>query len=74
MPAGLEPVTLCKVSYLRPVENCPVYTEYFKKEDSQPDRLCPIHKGTIRQVVERSFQGAIHALGRKLRGLFGRPE
>src|SRR5206468_2050265 len=30
MPAGLRAEELCSVSYLRPVEGCPVYREYFK--------------------------------------------
>jgi hypothetical protein len=39
-------VELCRVSYLRPVEECPTYFEYFKEGDSVPDGLCPVHRGT----------------------------
>ena len=42
VPAGLHEEQLCRVSYLRPVEGCPVYTEYFKDGDDVPSRLCPI--------------------------------
>jgi hypothetical protein len=58
------------VSYLKPVESCPVYTEYFKDGDDIPSRLCPIHKGTVKQQIRRAVQGIFSALGRKLRGIF----
>ena len=45
VPAGLHEEQLCRVSYLRPVEGCPVYTEYFKEGDDVPSRLCPVHGG-----------------------------
>ena len=67
---GLQEVQLCKVSYLKPVESCPVYTEYFKDGDDIPSRLCPIHKGTVKQQIRRAVQGIFSALGRKLRGIF----
>ena len=35
-PSGLQEVPLCRVSYLRPVEGCPIYTEYFKPDDEAP--------------------------------------
>ncbi|HEY3381533.1 MAG TPA: PBP1A family penicillin-binding protein [Vicinamibacterales bacterium] len=70
-PAGLEEVALCRVSYLRPVEGCPTYTEYFKPGDDTPTRLCPVHSGSIRQRVERAIGGFIETLGQKLRDLLG---
>jgi len=69
-PPDLEEVQLCKVSYLKPVEGCPVYTEYFKKGDSIPTRLCPIHQGTVKQQIKRAVQGFFSGLGRKLKGIF----
>jgi penicillin-binding protein 1A len=69
-PDGLEEVQLCKVSYLKPVEGCPVYTEYFKKGDDIPSRLCPIHEGSVKQQIRRAVQGFFSALGRKLKGIF----
>jgi len=69
-PDGLDEVQLCSVSYLKPVESCPVYTEYFKKGDDIPSRLCPIHQGTVKQQIHRAMQGIFSALGRKLKGIF----
>ena len=69
-PDGLHEVQLCKVSYLRPVETCPVYTEYFKDGDQIPSRLCPIHQGTMKQDFRRAVQGFFSGLGKKLKGIF----
>ncbi len=69
-PDGLEEVQLCSVSYLKPVEECPVYTEYFKEGDDIPTRLCPIHHGTVKQQIRRAMQGLLSSLGRKLKGIF----
>jgi 1A family penicillin-binding protein len=70
VPDDLEEVQLCKVSYLRPVEGCPVYTEYFKKGDAIPSQLCPIHQGSVKQQLKRAVQGFFAGLGRKLKGIF----
>ncbi len=70
VPAGLHGEQLCHVSYLRPVEECPVYIEYFKENDDVPSRLCPIHRGTVKQRVRRAFEGFLSGLGRKLKGIF----
>jgi penicillin-binding protein 1A len=70
VPDGLEEVQLCSVSYLKPVEECPVYTEYFKEGDDIPSRLCPIHEGTVKQQIKRAVQGFLGALGRRLKGIF----
>jgi penicillin-binding protein 1A len=69
-PAGLREVELCRVSYLRPVENCPTYVEYFKQGDEVPSRLCPIHRGSFKQEVRRAVGGLLSNLGRKLRDIF----
>jgi 1A family penicillin-binding protein len=69
-PGGLREEAICRVSYLRPVDGCPVYTEYFKEGDPLPSRTCPVHRGSLRQRVERAVEGAFRALGRKLRGIF----
>ncbi|HWR53927.1 MAG TPA: PBP1A family penicillin-binding protein, partial [Bryobacteraceae bacterium] len=45
VPAGMKAEQLCRVSYLQPMEDCPVYTEYFKDGDDVPSRLCPVHSG-----------------------------
>jgi 1A family penicillin-binding protein len=67
---GLRDEVLCRVSYLRPVEGCPVYTEYFKEEDIIPGRLCPIHEGTVKQRVRRAIEGVFSGIGKKIRGIF----
>jgi 1A family penicillin-binding protein len=69
-PSGLKEVQLCNVSYLKPVEGCPVYTEYFKEDDDVPSRLCPIHRGTVKQRVTRAVEGFFGGLGKKLKGIF----
>jgi 1A family penicillin-binding protein len=69
-PDGLREQQLCKVTYLRPVEECPTYTEYFKEGDDIPTRLCPIHHGTVKQQFKRAVQGFFAGLGKKLKGIF----
>ncbi len=71
-PATLKTETLCRVSYLRPMEQCPTYTEYFKAGDQIPSRLCPLHGGSARQRVERAVGGLLQSLGRAIKGIFGR--
>ena len=69
-PAGLEEQTLCAISYRKPVDGCPVYTELFKEGDDIPDRLCTIHRGSIRQRLTRTMQGWMAEAGRRIRGIF----
>ena len=69
-PDGLREQQLCRVSYLKPVEECPVYTEYFKEGDAIPTRLCPIHHGTVKEQFKRAVQGFFSGLGKKLKGIF----
>lgn len=70
IPDGLEAVELCQVSYLRPVQECPIYTEYFKEGDAIPSQLCSIHRGTLRQRAARAVEGLLRALGAKISGIF----
>jgi len=72
IPDGLRAEELCSVSYLRPVEQCPTYVEYFKDGDSVPSALCPVHKGTFKQQATRAVQGFFRSLGGKLKGVFRR--
>jgi 1A family penicillin-binding protein len=70
-PTGLREEPLCRVSYLKPVEGCPVYNEYFKEGDAIPTRLCPVHQGTVKQRVQRAVTGLFSGLGKRiLRGIF----
>jgi penicillin-binding protein 1A len=69
-PSGLREATLCRVSYMRPVEGCPTYTEYFKPDDQMPGRLCQVHQGSVKQRVRRAIEGLLTGLGRKVRDIF----
>jgi penicillin-binding protein 1A len=69
-PSGLRDEVLCRVSYLRPVEGCPTYTEFFKEDDETPGRLCPVHEGTVKQRIRRAVEGVFSGLGKKIRGIF----
>jgi membrane carboxypeptidase/penicillin-binding protein len=71
IPASeMQEVQMCRVSYLKPVEGCPTYTEYFKEGDDIPSALCPVHKGSVKQQIRRAVQGFFGSLGRKLKGIF----
>jgi penicillin-binding protein 1A len=69
-PGGLAEETLCALSYRKPVDGCPLYTEYFKEGDQIPDRLCSIHRGSIRQRLTRTVQGWAAEAGRRIRDIF----
>jgi penicillin-binding protein 1A len=69
-PAGLHEETLCRISYMRPVDGCPIYTEYLKRGDDVSERLCQLHRGSLRQRMARTFEGWSAELARKLRGIF----
>jgi penicillin-binding protein 1A len=71
-PAGLREELLCSLSYQRPVEDCPIYLEYFKEGDDVPGRLCPLHEGSFRQRARRAMEEAFAELGRALREIFHR--
>jgi hypothetical protein len=68
-PAGLTEEVLCRESYQQPVEQCPIYTEYFKDTDQIPGRLCTIHKGTVKQRMKRAIEGFFSGLGKKIKGI-----
>ena len=70
---ALHEEQLCRISYLRPVEGCPVYTEYFKDGDQVPGRLCPIHQGSVKQRVRRAVEGFLSGLGKRIGSIFSRP-
>lgn len=72
VPGGIQQVELCRVSYQQPVDGCPKYLEAFKEGDEQPSRLCPIHKGSLRQRAERVVEGFVDMIARRVKGLFGR--
>jgi len=70
VPPGLEQREICRVSYLRAVQSCPTYVEYFKDGDDIPSKLCPIHEGTFKQEAQRAVQGVLSGIGKAIRGIF----
>jgi hypothetical protein len=72
VPSTLHDEPLCRISYMRPVEGCPTYTEYFKEGDQVPGRLCPVHEGSIKQRVRRAVEGLLSGLGRRIGRIFSR--
>jgi len=72
VPSGLRAEELCSVSYQRPVEGCPVYTEYFKDGDAIPSAMCSVHRGTLKQRTARAVEGLLRGLGSKIAGIFRR--
>jgi membrane carboxypeptidase/penicillin-binding protein len=71
-PATVEEEMLCSVSHLKPVDGCPVYTEYFKDGDDRPSQLCSVHRGSFKQVVARTANRVLRGIGRTIAGFFGR--
>jgi penicillin-binding protein 1A len=72
VPDGLRDVQLCSLSHLRPVDGCPLYTEYFKEGDDEPSQLCPVHPGSLKQTAERAVMSVLRGLGQHIVGLFRR--
>jgi 1A family penicillin-binding protein len=72
VPDGIKGESLCSVSHLKPLDTCPVYTEYFKDGDQVPSQLCPVHKGSFKQVAARAVQGLFRSLGSRIAGIFRR--
>ena len=60
----------CVPSSYKPVDGCPIYTEYFKHGDEVPSRLCTLHRGSIKQRVARTVQGWVNEIGRRVRDIF----
>jgi 1A family penicillin-binding protein len=72
IPEEVHGEPLCSVSYMRPVDGCPIYTEYFKDGDKIPTGLCTIHRGTFKERVARSVDGFMRSVGRAIAGIFRR--
>ncbi len=69
-PGSVHGEELCRLSYHRPLDDCPTYIEYFKDGDEVPSRLCPIHSGSLKQRAQRAVQGVLGAVGRSIRDIF----
>ena len=72
VPPGIHSEDLCSVSYLAPVDGCPLYQEFFKEGDTVPTTLCPIHQGSLKQRASRAIEGFFRGLGGKIAGIFRR--
>jgi penicillin-binding protein 1A len=72
VPSTVDEELLCSVSHLKPVDGCPVYTEYFKDGDDRPSQLCSVHRGSFEQVVARTADRVLREIGRAVIGIFGR--
>jgi penicillin-binding protein 1A len=72
VPDDMRQEELCSVSYLRPVDGCPTYTEFFKPGDAIPSALCTIHQGSLKQRAGQAIQGFLKVLGSKLGSIFRR--
>jgi membrane carboxypeptidase/penicillin-binding protein len=70
VPDTLEGQEMCSVSYLKPVEGCPTYIEYFKEEDDPPSGLCTVHPGSLKQRAVRAVQGLFRSLGGRIADIF----
>jgi hypothetical protein len=71
-PPGIHVEELCSVSYLRAVDGCPTYTEYFKEGDKVPSQLCTVHRGSLKERTARAVGGFFRSLGGKIAGIFRR--
>jgi 1A family penicillin-binding protein len=69
-PPGVRGEELCSISYLRPVEGCPTYTEYFKDGDKVPSQLCTVHRGSFKERAARVVGGFFRSLGSRIAGIF----
>jgi membrane carboxypeptidase/penicillin-binding protein len=70
VPDGLRVEDLCSVSYLRPVDGCPSYHEYFKAGDEVPTQTCRIHEGSLKQRAARVVEGLLRSIGSGIVGIF----
>jgi penicillin-binding protein 1A len=69
-PAGMREELLCRESYLRAVEDCPHYTEYFKEGDDVPRQLCRLHEGSFKQQAQKVVQSVLSQIGKAIKGIF----
>jgi 1A family penicillin-binding protein len=69
-PAQLHTEQLCRISYQRPLDGCPIYDEYFKEGDIVPGRLCTLHQGTVKQRVRRAVEDFLSGLGKRIGRIF----
>jgi 1A family penicillin-binding protein len=66
-PDGMHDELLCRLSYLRPTDACPVYVEYFKRGDEVPDETCELHDLSFEDKARRAIEELIGRIGRIFR-------
>ena len=69
-PFDLDEALLCRLTYQRPVADCPRYTEYFKEGDEQPKGRCELHSGSFEERAGRALDRVLDRIGRRLRRIF----
>jgi membrane peptidoglycan carboxypeptidase len=70
VPPGLTEVEFCRTSYHRAVHDCPSYIEYFKDGDDIPSERCPIHRGTLKEKLDRAIDKVLSDLEKRLKRIF----
>jgi 1A family penicillin-binding protein len=66
-PETLRDEVLCRVSYRRPTDDCPVYVEYFKRGDEVPDEICDEHDISWDDRARRAIEELFSKIGRVFR-------
>jgi 1A family penicillin-binding protein len=69
-PVDLDEMELCRVTFLRPVAECPTYVEYFKDGDQRPTARCDLHSGSFEDRAGRAVDRFFGRLGRRLKRIF----
>ncbi len=67
-PETLRDEMLCRVSYLRPTDDCPVYVEYFKRADEAPHDTCDLHDISWDERTRKAIEELFSRIGRVFKG------
>jgi hypothetical protein len=66
-PVTLRDEVLCRISYLRPADDCPVYVEYFKRDDEVPHDTCDLHDISWDDRARKAIEELFGRIGRIFR-------
>lgn len=69
-PFDLDELELCRITFRRPVADCPRYTEYFKEGDQPPRGKCELHSGSFEERAGRTLDRFLGRIGRRLKRIF----
>ena len=69
-PFDVDEVELCRITFLRPVADCPTYVEYLKEGDELPKGRCELHRGSFEDRAGRTFGRMLGRIGRRLKRIF----